>query len=386
MCNANGVEPFGGTARTKRADAVMRDREIRAAWEVEFLTLQEIGDRHGITRERVRQILNRMKALSPAQQRELKVESENAYLATLGTAFEKSAYELAKGSASREELLQALQRRFLDLTRIQVEQMLRATGLTVTKQRVSTDRFSDGQLRLAVYLCFGLQYELALANRDYSGFASSDIRVDLEALSRAEVFPAIVSVDLALSAIGFFFSKLEEGGLDPFTHMSYEKVRKKIWVANEWDQGARVSRWPPTHQTVARRLGGGFWSDATDALGFPSSERSGRSRGGAASDPDWVWDVLARFVRHCKEKKHRPSVSNFDSWRKSNGQSESKMPSSATIRKVVGSWSAAINRVRFESSSQGFPDGAKVLAGPTKCIHDIDTANCDMCGNSPRRL
>lgn len=356
MCNANGVDPLGRTARVKRADDAVRDREIRTAWEVEFLTLQEIGDRHGISRERVRQILNRMNALSPAEQRERKRESENAYLATLRTQFETSAYQIAKVSASRDELLKELQRRFSDLTLIQVEQMLRATGLTVVKQRVSTDRFSDGHLRLAVYLCFGLQYELALANRDYSAFVSRGIRDDLEALASEEVFPSVLSVDLALSAIGFFFSKLEEGGLDPFSHMSYEQVRKKIWAANEWDQAARAGRWPPTHQTVAKRLGGGFWSDATDALGFPPSERSGRSRGGAASDPDWVWEALESFVQHCKAKKHSPSVSNFDSWRKSHGAHERRMPSSATIRKVVGSWSAAINRIQFEPSSEGFPN------------------------------
>lgn len=346
------MTPRSRRARVRSADDAVRDREIRAAWEIEFLTLQEIAGRHGLSRERVRQILNGLGALSPAQQRELKRQNESAYLSSLRSDFEKSAYEIAKISAGRSEVLERLKLKFPELSRTQVEAMFRATGITVMKQRAAQDRFSDGQLRLAVYMCFGLQYELALASKDYSSFVSPEMREDVKVFAMESVFPRVIPVELALNAIGFFFSKLEEGGLDPFSHANYERVREQIWGANQVEQTPGASRWPPTQQTISKRLGGGFWSDATAALGFPPSQRNGRSRGGAASEPDLVWKVLETFVEHCKKNGLSASVANFDLWRKTESQSERQIPSSATVRKVTGSWSAAINQVQFQSPPQ----------------------------------
>lgn len=333
------------------SDAV-RFREIRAAWEIEFLTLQEIADRHGITRERVRQILKGMGALSSAEQRELKRASETAFLRSAQANFEESAHEIAKMSRGRAEALEKLKRRFPELSRTQVETMFRATGLTILKERATRDHFSDGQLRLAVYMCFGLQYELALEHRDYSSFVSKNVREAMDAFAAEEGFPAVISVGLALSAIGFSYSKLEEGGLDPFAHKSYEDVRKRIWEMNNWDVKAGVGRWPPTQQTISKRLGGGYWSAATETLGFPASRKNGRPRGGAASDPDLIWEVLGRFVGHCKMNGVHPSVNNFDRWRNTQSHIEGPIPSSVTIRNAIGSWSAAINSIQFQGKTE----------------------------------
>ncbi len=367
------------------ADAA-RNREVRQAWEVELLPLQEIADRHGISRERVRQILEQMGAITSAEQKKLKRESEIAHMRTVEEDFRRQAIELLKNSVGRADALEDLKRNFPELTRSQVEKMYRATGLVALKERATPDRFSDDQLRLAVYMCFGLQYELALSNQDYSSFVNRGIRDAVESLAREEIFPKIISLGLALNAIGFFFSKLGEGGLDPFPHKSYERVRKQIWEANDWGGESGGVRWPPTQQTISKRLGGGYWSDATDLLGFPASEKSGRARGGAASNPKLVWDALNRFVAYSIEEELSPSVKNFESWRQASSQTDQIIPSSATVRKVVGSWSSAINSVKLRgqpTATLSLDSYQREMEAPSFCVHGIRTTDCAMCCKPP---
>lgn len=364
----------------------VRNREIRAAWEVELLPLQEIADRHGLTRERVRQILKGMDAISATERKKLKRESDKAYLASLEADFLRAAREIVKNSAKRGEVVDALKHRFPQLTLTQIDEILRTNGLVVRSERATKTYFSDEQLRLGVYMCFGLQYELALSNQDFSTHVSDAIRKSLEDFALEKNYPQVIPVDLALNAIGFFFSKLEEGGLDPFPHKSYEDIRKRIWEANNWETSQEKSRWPPTQQTVSKRLGAGYWSNATDSLGFPSSSKSGRARGGSMSKPELVWAALAGFVAHAQRAGLVPSVGNFEEWRKSKINDGELIPSSATARKVVGSWSAAINSIQFGQDSRRtseFDVMETVTAWPSICVHQLNPPDCDICRRPP---
>jgi hypothetical protein len=368
----------------------IRDRQIQELWELEFLTLEAIGQRFNISRERVRQILSKRNAISPSEQRELKRKGRIEHMDRVRDNFGTKARELARSGAGKAEVIQTLEELFYDFSRSEVEKLFKDSGVRVLKVRDTPDRFSDVQLQLAVYLCFGLQFDAALENNDFGHHFSWELQKELVAQKESAHFPSSPSLEEIINAVGFTLAKREQGVLDPFPHSAYEQVRRNVWRANGWVSGIGGKLWPPTQQTIAKRLGGGFWGEATGLLGFPPSEKSGRSRGGGMSDPELVESSLAEFLRFCSLSGENPTSARFDSWRLSPAASGRRVPSSGTVRKVLGGWAQPVNALQFRLhliSSSTVADSDEgdipIYSLTSGCIHGLALTDCQICAPEP---
>lgn len=123
-----------------------------------------------------------------------------------------------------------------------------------------------------------------------------------------------------------------------------------------------VAIWPPTSQTVMKRLGGGSWARAMEALGLTTN--AGRSRGAGAFTDDDYRSAVRAFLDVALEEKSATSFAAYTAWAKTQGvggqpQSDDgrpaaaiKRPSGAAVRQHFGSWSAAVEAAGVEGGSR----------------------------------
>ncbi|QEH92163.1 hypothetical protein FV141_00385 [Dermacoccus abyssi] len=104
-----------------------------------------------------------------------------------------------------------------------------------------------------------------------------------------------------------------------------------------------VAIWPPTSQTLMKRLGNGSWSTAMTSLGLTTN--SGRTRGtGSFSDDDYRFAV-AEFLDAAADDDNRSvtsdSFAQYTAWAKARTAAGAKRPSGAAVRQHFGSWEVA---------------------------------------------
>lgn len=386
-----------GAGRRRKAPKIRtRDREIIEAWETEPLTLEQLGARFDLTRERVRQILKRHGAKSKAEviseakaALEVQFEAQRPVLVARLT-------ELAVGNLlTRSQVAKTVSREYPEFPEEMIKELILSSRIPFSnaKSRAS-NRFSDSQLEIAVLLCFGLCYPRALQSGDYSRYVSGDHEAELKKFSTSESFPSNIDFSSLLNAIGYSSLKREQKVLDPFAHVDYERRRVELWSQNGWGSGSGGKNWPPTQQTIAKRLGGGYWNDAMKRLGFPISSKKGRPRTGYLHNRETILTSLGEFLIHCATDNgsNSTSVRAFETWRRQASSEGVDHASAATIRATFGSWSEALHAARLQTSgwtqvdqvsplveAQARSGGAIVDA----CIHGIPDSGCDECRNTP---
>jgi hypothetical protein len=123
--------------------------------------------------------------------------------------------------------------------------------------------------------------------------------------------------------------------------MTVTKDQYAIWRSEWLTRFPKQSStpWPPTHQTVLKRLGRGAWNDAVKAAGLTPNLR-GRPRGALVyRDADEHLDAVASFLRAAETEGLRPTFEEYERWRLGR-----PVPSGAQIRNTFGTWNIAKRR------------------------------------------
>lgn len=114
----------------------------------------------------------------------------------------------------------------------------------------------------------------------------------------------------------------------------------------EADSVSRVYMWPPTAQTLMKRLGGGYWNGVLAAAGLQTVAR-GRARGrGSYTDAEYRQAIIL-FMRECSRANREPSYSAYTAWLRKEETARRNWPSPAAMRVKYGSW----NRAKEEGSA-----------------------------------
>lgn len=121
-------------------------------------------------------------------------------------------------------------------------------------------------------------------------------------------------------------------------HLSEKRIAAK--------PGAAI--WPPTSQTLMKRLGNGSWSTAMTSLGLTTN--SGRTRGtGSFSDDDYR-SAVAEFLDAAADGDNRSvtsdSFAQYTAWAKERTAAGAKRPSGAAVRQHFGGWETAKTAAR----------------------------------------
>lgn len=331
-----------------------RDQEILRLWNEEALTYEEIGARFGVTRERARQIIRQKggKAASSVRKNrhEKKIEAAEADVQELYQRAASVIEKLYLDGRTKAETASVIRGVFPGYADEVVDEALRVSGF-VFAQAKQAPQFSDDLVRAAVYFVLGEINDFDANAETIASVVPLDMVKDLVEHAEFEPFPSR-GTDLVLRRIAGAIEAIESGAELSLSHQAYEKTRIMVWSAEGWAGGAGTY-WPPTKQTVMKRLGDSYWEDAMLALGLKPSARRGRPRGLVKYTVADYEAAVRDYLGYCSAYKLNPTFERFEAWVAQEKVAGRGRPSSVSVRNAFGSWISALQ-------SKGLPGALSI--------------------------
>jgi hypothetical protein len=147
-------------------------------------------------------------------------------------------------------------------------------------------------------------------------------------------------IERVLQLIGAGMTAISRGAAHTFTKDAYDAARDRAVAGLEHFGDAGHRLWPPTSQTVRKRLGSNYWNEALSALGYPVSGR-GRARGSARYSPQDFVTAVADFLADAATTGASTSFVAYEAWHRDQREESRMRPSGAAVRSHFGGWQAA---------------------------------------------
>jgi hypothetical protein len=144
------------------------------------------------------------------------------------------------------------------------------------------------------------------------------------------------------------------------TKKRYGEVRSEILDDFGLVSAQGVMPWPPTSQTVMKRLGGGYWAEALRNIGLTPDER-GRERGLLRFTEDDYDNAVVDFLAQASATGRPPTFDAYGEWVQSEDRAGRRRPASASVRLRYRSWTNAKRMV----ASSGAGTSASLQARQT---------------------
>jgi hypothetical protein len=154
------------------------------------------------------------------------------------------------------------------------------------------------------------------------------------------------SVEEIIRSIAGAQVALDSGAVIQMPHAIYEETRLEVWSAQGWAGGGEPY-WPPTRQTVMKRLGNGYWVDAMEAVGVVRSAKKGRSRGLLLYSEDDYKDSVKSYYLACLARSKSPTHLGYEDWCSAEKLAGTQRPSGASVRNFFGGWTQAVQAAQF---------------------------------------
>ena len=322
---------------------VGRDEEIRRLWEEDSLTLEEIGSKFGITRERTRQILKQLGAAEAGEIREkrrLEKEAQEKVIARKileeSISVIKALYDSGATKAHAIDLLASL---YVDYDRETIQLAIDKSKLRFAQVTV-TPKFSDDFVRAAVYWVLALQNDFLATREEVAVSLNHELLTEILGHAEEGLMPAY-SVEDILRRIAGGKKALDSGATSSLTHASYEETRLQVWAAQGWAGGGEPY-WPPTKQTVMKRLGNGYWKDAMQSIGVAPAGRQGRARGLLMYTEQDYEKAIVDYYWDRSQSGLAPTHLGYEEWAKAQKILGHQRPSAVSVRNFFGNWTRAV--------------------------------------------
>jgi hypothetical protein len=329
---------------------IERDIEIVRLWEEEALSLQEIGSRFGITRERTRQILRHFGASEANAIREnRKVEKKKLEDLRVKEILENSITvikALYDSGATKTHAINMLAILFGEYDKGEILLAVEKSKLRFQQATVSP-KFSDEFVLAGVHWVLGVRNDVLAGREETVALIEEDLLTEFLAHGEEGLLPAIPIEEILRRVVG---ARIEIGSSAPLSlsHAAYEETRITVWDSEGW-AGSIEAYWPPTKQTVMKRLGGGYWNDAMDAIGIAASVRKGRPRGLLLYSESDYHRAIRDYYWHRVDLGLSPTHLAYTDWVKGEQHAGDKRPSAISVRNFFGNWTRAIQIAQQES-------------------------------------
>ncbi|MFB9777061.1 hypothetical protein [Brevibacterium otitidis] len=133
---------------------------------------------------------------------------------------------------------------------------------------------------------------------------------------------------------------LAAGTATAFSKDAYDAARVRAVRGLELAGQAGHQLWPPTSQTVRKRLGANFWNDALSSLGFPTSD-GGRRRGTFQYSSEAFHGAVSDFLADARSSGGSESFTSYEAWVKDERAAGRARPAGASVRNYFGNWNDA---------------------------------------------
>jgi hypothetical protein len=303
-----------------------RNEKMEKLFVSEGWTYDRIAREYGITRERVRQVLKKRGAADVAASKKVRRDKKATEIASKMARFDASIgpdiRRLLRAGVPAAEAAARLQAIGTHVTEEDIRSYAARHHLGVPYP--AAERFSSPIVRLAVLAAAADQSALIIDESEALAIESED----LAALASVSNSPSEVKALAARAAT----AKHSDQSLG-ITKDEYDAWRRQ-WL-DRYPKADSVP-WPPTSQTIRKRLGGQFWNEAVKDAGLTPHTR-GRSRGALIyRESNEYLLAVAEFLTDAESRQGATSFAEYERW--ATGRA---VPSPATIRNIYRTWTAA---------------------------------------------
>ena len=332
-------------AKTNKIAA--RDLEMWNLY-IEGKTLQEIGDTYGLSRERIRQRLEKFEDYGSYQARawrkEKKAQELNSHVEEFITKYGNDIRNKVQNGATRQSIAESFPKDYPDYPTTIWPLVAKRMKLVFDVDR-SNFAHSDASVTAAVWFTVATIHEAASDHIDVEDELGNDLDDIKEHILVTVEDEEAADEILTTVAAGKKHIETSDKSESSITKLQFDRVREDFIDA--WGRtGEANSRiWPTTSQTVMKRLGGGFWTQALEACGVESGSAL-REYNRTYSEQD-MWDAVDAFYKYCVANDLHFVASNYDKWADHVREENPGVsyPSFATLRNRLGKWSSVKRHV-----------------------------------------
>jgi uncharacterized protein (DUF433 family) len=333
-------------------------------------TMQTLADDVEVSRARVQQILaarGEVVATTLEARKRRRADTRSTEAEQFWQQHGATVEALANQGRSKQQILERFALLFPELEQATIQAALYRSGIKFSNA-IDARYFSDAALELGVWYVLGLQEQIdpdrgaALASMDFDEASALQ-----ETLSRRGFPSAQVAETLAIAIKAREFAATNGCSL---SKKQYDRLRTPTVNSQRDDQG--LYSWPPDSQTVMKRLGDGYWTNAMLKLGLVPNE-GGRSKGTLMFSEESYPSALEKYVNDRRAAGATTSFDDYDVWRKREYRDGRTWPSGEAFRKRFGSWSSAVRSLggKVSGSTLDAESASRVVSLSAKTLHVV---------------
>jgi hypothetical protein len=171
------------------------------------------------------------------------------------------------------------------------------------------------------------------------------------ALRQDELDPETVAMVLCRVAAARSYAL--QNPLVTLTKARFDSVRRQVLDDLGLTSAQGLAPWPPTSQTVMKRLGGGYWADALRGIGITPHTR-GRSRGLVVFEEGEYDAAVVDFLAQSTATGQPATFEAYGEWVDSEDRAGRRRPSQGAVRLRYTSWINA-KRMVIASGARSAP-------------------------------
>jgi hypothetical protein len=320
------------------SDPASRDQQIVILY-AGGVPMSELASKYGLSRQRTRQIIRRLGGVEAeaarAVRRGLRSEQHRAQVQAFLDQFHGVIVDLASSGSTRTDIEGRFSLLLPDVQAAVIQDSLTRADV-IFDVNVQEYVFPTAAIEAAVW------YVLACDLNLKADLISALRRIDLvEAQEVATVLgqqglPAGARAEI-LTLVAAARAHAVDNPAVTIGKQRYDEIRRDILTALGLFSAQGVMPWPPTGQTVMKRLGGGYWAEALRYLGLTSSSR-GRKRGLLRFSQDDYANAVVDFLAQAAVTGQATTFDAFGDWIDSEERAGRRRPSAPSIRLRYVTW------------------------------------------------
>lgn len=336
-----------------------------------------MAERYGVTRQRIDQILKARGAIGAPQARAVRNERRTQEFEAAVREFVErhgeSLRALAAAGATRVEVESKFAYLLPEVPADVVREAIRASGVLFNVNRAEYN-FGQSVVEAGIWYVLarthGLEGDLPVALSELSLEEMADVAQALAELG--------VTTDHVRDVLHAIAAARHHLTVDPALTISkkkYDEQRGDVIDLLGLTGGQGSLAWPPTSQTVMKRLGSGYWTDALASVGITASTK-GRSRGLLVFEEVDYRSAILDFLEHCRATGTPESFDAFEVWIANEDRLGRQRPSGPAVRLFYQSWINAKRTALTGSSAQTLrpPDTSVAASAARTALHDASSA------------